>query len=97
MFLTTLVFSTAKAVGNAPLFLSKPGALMWLGLRAGSTSFHQTRVCKSSLSFMAFSVLYVAGVAYWLARERAARRRAEKLERQESGSTTHEIGESEKQ
>lgn len=46
---------------------------------------------------MAFSVLYVAGVAYWLARERAARRRAEKLERQESGSTTHEIGESEKQ
>lgn len=47
--------------------------------------------------FLAFSVVYVAGVAYWFAIERAARRHAEKLKRQEYGSALYELGESEKQ
>lgn len=49
------------------------------------------------LFFLAFSAVYVACVAYLLARERAARQRAEKLERQESGSALYELGETEKQ
>lgn len=49
------------------------------------------------LFFLAFSVVYVAGAAYWFARECAARRHTEKLKRQESGSALYELGESEKQ